>query len=190
LILKTIAPLAKPGTLICDVCSVKEEPVRWMKTFLPRYVSVLGTHPLFGPDSAENTIEDKMIVLCPVRISAARLRNIKQFLQRQGISVHQMSTKKHDQLMASTLFLTHFIGRGLLKLKLPPTATTTEHFKLLHRVARASGHDTSELFHDMYHFNRFAPNLPTRLIKELQKINSTLADFASIRLIKSPGTLK
>src|SRR5210317_1375993 len=49
--LKSIAPLLKPDSLVIDVCSVKEYPVRWMTQDLPASVSILATHPMFGPDS-------------------------------------------------------------------------------------------------------------------------------------------
>ncbi len=50
--LMEIAPHLKEGCLVVDTCSVKEYPVSQMKDLLPPYVEILGTHPLFGPDSA------------------------------------------------------------------------------------------------------------------------------------------
>ena len=173
-LLRTIAPLLKPGTLVCDVSSVKEEPIRWMKSILPGYVSILGTHPLFGPDSATGSFTGKTIVLCPVRISSARLRNIRRHLNKEGLIVQQMTPTKHDQLMASTLFLTQFIGRAVHRLNLPPPTSSTHNFELLHYIASTSQKDSKELFHDMYRFNRYARKTPEQLLKAVQKLSHIL----------------
>ena len=57
--LKRIASLLQPGTTVIDVCSVKVYPVEWMEELLPHTVSLLGTHPMFGPDSAANSLLDR-----------------------------------------------------------------------------------------------------------------------------------
>ncbi|WP_343616542.1 prephenate dehydrogenase/arogenate dehydrogenase family protein [Novosphingobium sp.] len=46
-----IAPLLRPGALVMDVGSVKVEPARIMVAQLPPHVSVIATHPMFGPQS-------------------------------------------------------------------------------------------------------------------------------------------
>ena len=76
-VLAEIAPSLQPGTLVIDVCSVKEQPVRWMRSLLPRSVSILGTHPLFGPDSAARGLKGHTIALCPVRITGKQLLHVK-----------------------------------------------------------------------------------------------------------------
>ncbi len=41
-----------PDVLVMDTCSVKTHPVGLMERMLPATISILGTHPMFGPDSA------------------------------------------------------------------------------------------------------------------------------------------
>jgi prephenate dehydrogenase len=48
-----MAPALRPGQLIIDTCSVKERPLEWMLEELPDHVQIVGTHPLFGPDSGQ-----------------------------------------------------------------------------------------------------------------------------------------
>ena len=66
--LAQMAPLLKADSLVADVCSVKTIPAQWMKVILPDSVSILATHPMFGPDSAARTLEGMKIALCRVRI--------------------------------------------------------------------------------------------------------------------------
>src|ERR1041385_2074411 len=149
-VLRKISPLVKKGALICDVCSVKEKPIRWMKEILPSYVSILGAHPLFGPDSASKSVRGNHLILCPVRISSRELKPIERYAKKAGLHVHTMSASGHDALMASTLFLTQFIGHGLHRLPMLQTDIATNNFRLLRHVAATTANDTLELFQDMY----------------------------------------
>ena len=87
-IIKLIAPFVKPGALVLDTCSVKIGPVKWLKKYLPKTVDILATHPMFGPittgfniDKKYWKLDDKQIVLCPVRISKTKLDKVKKFLR-------------------------------------------------------------------------------------------------------------
>jgi prephenate dehydrogenase len=174
-VLRSLAPLLSPGTVVCDVCSVKEEPIRWMKAILPRHSILLGTHPLFGPDSAAISCRGRRIVLCPVRISADRLRRISRYLERLGLIVNRMSARRHDALMASSLFLTQFIGHTLLRLDLPPGDISTTNYRRLAEIAKTTGHDTLELLDDMYRYNRYAWKTPRLLTRELRRLERELS---------------
>ncbi len=48
-VIRMVAPRMHPGSLIMDVTSIKSGPVKAMKTYAPKGVEVLGTHPMFGP---------------------------------------------------------------------------------------------------------------------------------------------
>ena len=48
-VIRKVAPHMHPGSLIMDVTSIKSGPVKAMKTYAPKGVEVLGTHPMFGP---------------------------------------------------------------------------------------------------------------------------------------------
>ena len=173
-LLKRIAPLLRPRTLICDVCSVKEQPVQWMKKLLPKSVYVLGMHPLFGPDSSSKSFRGRNLILCPVRISPPYLRKIHTALTQHDLSVSVMSPDEHDRLMARTLFLTQYIGRGLARFPIPRRIRTTENFQLLATVIQTACNDTSELFHDMYRYNRFAKVVPHQVLRDFKKIMVSL----------------
>jgi len=173
-VLARIAPHLQPGTLVIDVSSVKEQPLRWMKAILPKTVSILGTHPLFGPDSASHGLKGHTIVLCPARIRKKQFLHVCGYLRQLGLTVRTMTPLRHDRLMASTLFLTQFIGHGVRSLRLPPPKTSTQNFQLLHQITTATGNDTMELFHDMFEYNRFAKRIPEKLLRAFTQLHNGL----------------
>ena len=85
---RPIAPLLSPDALVIDVCSVKEYPVRLMKELLPERVSILATHPMFGPDSAAHALQGRKIVLCAERIADFAYQKIKILPDVQGTGGH------------------------------------------------------------------------------------------------------
>lgn len=173
-LLRAISPLVRPGSLVIDVCSVKEKPVQWMKQLLPKHAGILGTHPLFGPDSARRTVSGKQIVLCPVRIPRGQLARISRHLAAAGLEPAVMSPSRHDRLMARTLFLTQYVGRGLMPLSLPGRTPATENYRMLLRIVGTTAKDTEELFRDMYRYNRFARTVPGEVVREMQKVKESL----------------
>ena len=173
-LLRKIAPLLAPKTLVCDVCSVKEQPLQWMKKLLPAGVYILGTHPLFGPDSAAESLRGRAIALCPVRIPRAKMKRVRSLFFSMGLHIVTMTATEHDRLMAGTLFLTQFVGRGLLRMKLPRTRVSTQHFQFLQRLVEVTQNDTHELFCDMHRYNRFAHSVPQDLVAAFQKTHRSL----------------
>jgi prephenate dehydrogenase len=173
-VLHTIVPYLKDGALICDVCSVKEYPARWMKDILPKSVLILATHPLFGPGSASKQIVGKTIVLTPGRIPKTQLSKIRHHLTKVGLHTITMSASRHDRLMAETLFLTQFIGHGLLRLPLPRTPITTQNFELLSQIVSTAANDSTELFNDMFRYNRFALKIPKHIVRRFLTLSRSL----------------
>ena len=175
--LREIAPYLLPGSLVLDVCSVKERPVEWMKKCLPGHCFVLATHPLFGPDSAAKTLKGQKIFLHPVRIPAKNFNSIATLLKKTGLIVHSITPRRHDQLMASTLFLTQLVGRGLLPLVGNGSEIGTDCYRAIVDVANVAGRDSVELFRDMYKYNRYARRIPLQVIKNFQQLIQSLSSM-------------
>jgi prephenate dehydrogenase len=165
---RRIKTLVRPGALVVDVCSVKEHPVRAMKRHLPKSVSLLATHPNFGPDSAADSLKGRKIVLCKVRMKDADYRRAKRALERKGLDVVEMTPREHDRRMATSLVLTHFIGRSLIAYGAKPTGVDTEGYKRLLRILETVQNDSWELFEDMNHFNAFAAPMRRRFIRAMR----------------------
>jgi prephenate dehydrogenase len=172
--LKSIAPLLRPDTLVIDVCSVKEYPVQWMTEDLPDSVSILGTHPMFGPDSAADSLKDRKISLCRVRVPDKQYRKIKKYLLSKGLIVIEATAREHDEQIATSLSLTHFIGRILSESGAVPLDIDTEGYKRLLRILEVVERDTWQLFLDMHRYNPYARKKRIEFMDIMQDINAKL----------------
>ena len=165
---RRISRLLRKDAVVVDTCSVKEHPVRAMRRLLPRGVSLLATHPNFGPDSAADSLKGRQIVLCRVRMKDADYRRAKRTLRRKGLSVVEMTPREHDRRMARSLALTHFIGRSLVAYGAKTTGVDTEGYKRLLRILETVSNDTWQLFSDMNRFNAFAAPMRRRLLTAMR----------------------
>jgi len=165
---RRIRTLVRPDALVVDTCSVKGIPVAAMKRWLPRNVSLLGTHPNFGPDSAADSLKGRAIVLCRVRMKDAAYRAAKRALERKGLNVVELTPREHDRRMASSLVLTHFIGRALVAYGAKTTGVDTEGYKRLLRILETVQNDSWQLFEDMNRFNGYAAPMRRRFIAALR----------------------
>ena len=171
--LKELSPHIKnsPETLIIDVCSVKEMPVKLMKQILPKQISILGTHPMFGPDSAKETLFGNQIALCKVRIEEKLYSNIKNYLLKHGLKVTELTPAEHDKQVASSLVLTHFIGRALMETKVSRIEVDTLGYRRLLKILGTVENDSWELFEDMNKYNTYAKEMREKFLQALTNID-------------------
>ena len=172
--LKKIKNLLKDDSLVADVCSVKEYPVRIMKKNLPEKIGILATHPMFGPDSAAETVKGRKIVLCKVRISDDKYKKIKSCLEKKGLVVIESTPERHDREIAKTLILTHFIGRSLIDFGAKNLDIDTEGYKRLMNILEMVKNDTEQLFKDMNRYNKYSKEIRKGFMKSLGKIDKRL----------------
>ena len=175
-----IAPLIKPDALIIDVCSVKEYPVRWMREILPDTVSILATHPMFGPDSASDSLQGRKICLCKVKIEEKRYRKIRKYLFSKGLVVIEATAREHDEQIATSLALTHLIGRTLSESGATQLDIDTEGYKRLLHILEVVERDTWQLFTDMHHYNAYARKKRTEFMDVMRDISSRLEHGDSV----------
>ncbi|MDX2446781.1 MAG: prephenate dehydrogenase/arogenate dehydrogenase family protein [Desulfobacterales bacterium] len=172
--LETVAPLLNPDALVIDVCSVKEYPVRLMKDLLPEGVSILATHPMFGPDSAADALQGRKIVLCAERINDSVYQKIKSYLMSKGLVVIEATPEAHDRQIAVSLALTHFIGRSLAEFGATPLDVDTEGYQRLLHVLGVVENDTWQLFEDMNTYNPYAAESRSEFMAAVERIHQRL----------------
>jgi prephenate dehydrogenase len=172
--LRQVAPLLRKDALVVDVCSVKVYPVQWMRELLPASVSILPTHPMFGPDSAANALKGRKIVLCPERIDSRQLEKIRTWLESQGLVVIEVTAQEHDEKIAVSLSLTHFIGRSLSAFGARDQDIDTEGYKRLMHILGVVSHDTWQLFEDMHIYNPYAKQKRQAFIDAITDIHERL----------------
>jgi prephenate dehydrogenase len=173
-VLEIIRGQLTPGSLVIDVCSVKVLPVAWMVDLLPQEVGILGTHPMFGPDSASDTLAGKKIVLCRERSSDERYGRVKRYLLSKGLIVIETTPDEHDREISVSLALTHTIGRALAEFDARPQQIDTEGYKRLLHILEVVENDTWQLFEDMNRYNPHAPAKRKAFLKALQDIDAAL----------------
>ena len=102
-LLQRIGPHLRPGQLLSDFTSIKQEPVEAM---LATPADVIGCHPVFGPmaDPAGQNV-----VLCPVR-PGEHLPWFRGWFESHGMNVLTMTPQAHDESMAYVQGLTHFLN--------------------------------------------------------------------------------
>ncbi len=172
--LRQVAPLLREGALVVDVCSVKVYPVQWMRELLPETVSILPTHPMFGPDSAANSLKGRKIVLCPERIDGGQYEKIRAWLEGRGLVVIEATAREHDEKIAVSLSLTHFIGRSLSAFGARELDIDTEGYRRLMHILGVVSHDTWQLFEDMHLYNPYAKQNRQAFIDAMATIHERL----------------
>jgi prephenate dehydrogenase len=107
-VVKEIAPFITPNQVVMDITSIKEFPVEVMHKYI-KTGTILGTHPMFGPNIKD--IGDQNFILTPSQSKERILaEKLTKWLKMRGFNVISTSAKRHDELMATALGLSHFIG--------------------------------------------------------------------------------
>jgi prephenate dehydrogenase len=163
-----------PGALVLDTCSVKTYPMDLMKRILPGSVSFLGTHPMFGPDSASSGVKGLPMILCPGRVSEKDMTGWKVFFTSLGLSVIIREASAHDREAAFTQGVAHYIGRVLKDLGVQESEIATMGFRKLLEIVEQTCNDPWQLFLDLQRYNPYTREMRTRLKKSLDAIMAAI----------------
>lgn len=177
-LMRQLGPLLQAEALVVDCCSVKLKPVESMLCHLPDSVSILATHPMFGPDSAADTLFGAKLVLCPVRMDPERYREITLYLEKHGLKLIESTPEEHDQQISRSLFLAHFLGRTLLELGAHPLEIDTKGYRRLMKILLTVENDSQQLFEDMFHYNPHAPATRRDFLAALEQVTAKLDQAA------------
>jgi prephenate dehydrogenase len=171
--LRKIRGRINPQSLVVDVSSVKALPVRLMKKYLSN--PLLGTHPLFGPESGKNGIKGFPVVFCPARISHEQEQKVRVFLEKKlRLRVISMTPEKHDREMAYVQGISHFIAKGLEGMKMPVFRESTKSFARLMEMKEILAKTTFALFETIENRNPYASAVRRRFLSELMKLERKL----------------
>ena len=175
-VIKKIAEKIQPNTTVIDTCSVKVFPIQAMERNLPVGINIIGTHPMFGPDSGKNSIERLPLVFCPVNASADINDYWKNVFISLGLSVHELSPEYHDREAAYTQGITHFMGRVLGDLELETSPIGTLGYQKLLEIIEQTCNDPFQLFIDLQKYNPFTGEMRSKLAESLQKVQNKLSE--------------
>ena len=129
---QALLPHLKAGTNVFDICSTKRLALPAMLKHAPPGVSVLGTHPLFGP--AVSDLVGQIMVMVPTgQTDETFYRWYSNVVRSFGAVVEEMIPQNHDLYMLFIQTLTHFsylvFGRTLAQAK-PMGFDLAESFQL------------------------------------------------------------
>jgi prephenate dehydrogenase len=172
--LTALAPHFTEGAIIIEVCSVKEGPIAAMERFVPEHCSCIGTHPLFGPDSASTSLEGRLMAICPVRTRPGELERFIDFLRAFGIVPMVVEPAEHDRQMAHSLTLVHFLGKSLEDIDVECVELKTPTHDMFLKLVAIVRNDSHELMLDIHRHNRYARQVRRDLIKDMQRIDAEI----------------
>ncbi len=172
--LAKIAGSVRDGALIVDVCSVKGAPLQWMREALPEHVEIIGTHPMFGPNSAGESLQGQQIVVCPERTT--RLDRVAEFLEGLGLRVIVTDADRHDRECAHTQALAQYLGRALRRVEGRELDIRTPAAVLLREVEHIVEADSWELFAAIETVNPYAAEMRREIRERLDELEERLAN--------------
>ncbi len=170
--LAEIMDSVKKDAIVMDVCSVKAVPCKLMKEMLPENIEIIGTHPLFGPQSGQGGIRGLKIVVCPVR--AKKLDRIVTLFEELGLKVIISTAEEHDRSMATSHALMHFIAKGMINIGIRNHDIKISALDKAIEMMDIFKEDSEQLFKDIQNFNPFSKEIREQFLKELEKINNEL----------------
>ena len=173
-VLTRISARIAPGSLVMDTCSIKVYPVELMREILPDSVSLLATHPMFGPDSANGGLSGLPLVMCPVRAAEKTVQFWNDFFRHLGLHVHVMTPEDHDREAAFTQGVTHFIGRVLAAVDLRESKISTLGYRKLLEIIEQTCNDSWQLFLDLQRYNPYTRQMRSTLNRSLSRLHAEL----------------
>lgn len=174
-VVRRVATLVKPGALVLDVASVKIRPAEILRLF-PEGIDVIGTHPLFGPQSGRLGIVGLNLVLCDLgRDGAGRLECVKRFAEeRLGLRVMVTTPERHDRELAYVQGLTHLVARIFQRIDLDGIELTTKTFDTLMESIAFLRHDSDDLFMAIENENPFVRDAKEQFFQAARDIEERL----------------
>ena len=104
-VIREVAPFMKKGSVMIDVTSIKEEPLKAMEEYLPPNVEYIPTHPIFGPRTTE--VDNQIIALTPTK-KGKWYPKVYNYLAGKNMRIIETTAKHHDYMMSIVQVLTHF----------------------------------------------------------------------------------
>jgi prephenate dehydrogenase len=160
-VIDRIAPLMKPGQVLCDFTSLKVKPIEAM---LKSAADVVGLHPMFGP--TVSSLKSQTIIVCPARVEDAALQKLVAIFRNEGARCTLTTPEDHDKMMAVVQGLTHYVTLCMAESirKLGIDIETTQEFTSpvyqieLSLIGRLLSQDP-ELYADILEENPYVPEV-------------------------------
>ncbi len=111
----------KSGAIVIDVASVKGKLVRELDQVIGQSVCYVGTHPMAGSEikgvsGAKSGLFNgaTCIITATERTDQQALKVVREFWQKLGAKIVDLSPEEHDRLVAYTSHLPHLVAASLV----------------------------------------------------------------------------
>lgn len=174
-VVSSIAPKLSRQSVVVDISSVKSEPMRLLNMLLPSAKKVF-THPLFGPQSAADSLHGHVLVMCPEVSDPEAFAILKDFATKLGLKVIEKTTEEHDREMAYAQGLTFFVARALMKSNIHDIELRTPSFKKLLDLAELESHHSDDLFRTIQLGNTFTRKVRASFARQVAELLEELTE--------------
>lgn len=120
-VVTAIIPYLKPGCILTDVGSTKQDTVALMEESLPDTVFFVGGHPMAGAETSgiggadRYLFENAVYLLTPTpRTSAAAVATVRSLVEAIGARVITLPPAEHDLIVAAVSHLPHVAAAALV----------------------------------------------------------------------------
>ncbi len=98
----------------------------------------------------------------------------KDYFSKKLMRVEEMTPEEHDEMVAYSQGITHYIGRVLADLNLKSTRINTLGYGKLLEIIQQTCNDNWQLFLDLQRFNPYTKHMRGELHESLEKVYSIL----------------
>jgi prephenate dehydrogenase len=188
-VIDEIAPLLRPSQLLCDLTSLKVEPVRAM---LRSSAQVIGLHPMFGPTVP--SFHGQTIIVTPARCSEETMAPLLTLFRDEGARITMTTPETHDRMMAIVQGLMHFVtlsmAETMRRTGIPP-GETLPFMSPVYRIemgliGRLLAQD-ARLYGDILQMNPFVDDVLAsceNAVRDIRHIVETRDDAGFIRVFQ------
>jgi prephenate dehydrogenase len=174
--LKEALPHLPEKCIVCDVSSVKVKPAKAMTEILPEGIDIVGTHPLFGPQSGSKGVHGLNVAVCPIR--GNRHRMVEHFLRKVlKLNVHVTTPDEHDRQMACVQGITHLMGNALRRISRVEAGMTTRSYELLMESYEIIKDDSPALFAAIAKENPYVESVKNEFFSAVRELEEELKKF-------------
>jgi len=171
-----IVPLLSKNSIIREVCTVKVYPLNVMKKY--SWLRYISSHPMFGPESFAKqwgSVEWLKMAWCDDTVWEEMKNSIMNALNDVDLDIVWLTADEHDEKLASTLFLTHYISQIVYQSSFDRSDIDTVSFGFL-MDAVESVKDNDALFKDVWKYNSYCKKVVEKFATTNVKILTSLPE--------------
>jgi len=158
--MQQMAPALKPGAIVTDVGSTKQDVLGWAAEHLPKHAHFVGSHPMAGsekrgPEAARvDLYQNAVCIVCGDGQSPEAAR-VEALWQALGMSVVRTDASTHDRWVARVSHLPHAVAFALMNAVSQDPAALAVSAGGLADTTRTAASDT-QMWLDIFMTNRMA----------------------------------